>query len=100
MIPFYESYEWTTLPRIDVVLNTQLCRAYDNAPKGDSWRVKRGQRQIRGLFNGQDYEFKLTHNKGRGDADRHYLYFELGGKQYFVHVGERWPDAIDISTGV
>ncbi|MDE4917018.1 hypothetical protein ACUXAV_001638 [Cupriavidus metallidurans] len=100
MIPFYQSKEWSTCPRVPVVLNGQLCFAYDTTAKGETWQPKRGHAQRIGLLDNVYHEFMLTHNYGRGETDRHYLYFQQDGKLFFVYTGECWPDTICIETAV
>uniref|UniRef100_UPI003F494C21 hypothetical protein n=1 Tax=Cupriavidus yeoncheonensis TaxID=1462994 RepID=UPI003F494C21 len=100
MILFYEHTEWASCPRMPIVLNKQLCFAYDTTPKGKAWQPENGQSRRMGMLDGMAYEFMLTNGKGRGDVRRYYLYLRQDGKLFFVYTGESWPDTIDIETGI
>jgi hypothetical protein len=89
----YYHTDWAGFARTPVTINGLRGMAFENP---DEW-WKKGNKQQIGLLNSIQHEFKLCFGQGRGTVIRRYVYFEMSGKQHYIHVGAEWPDAIDVT---
>lgn len=57
-----------------------------------AWEPRaQGQAQFDGTLDGEPYTIIGTHGRGQGSTDNHYLYFQHGGRWYYVFVGYSFP---------